>query len=83
VFSLKIHSVFEKTEQFDVCDVSFMSEKGEHVILPNHEPFFTSILQAVYFTTPNGREKKEKKKIPLKNAGFLQFDGQICSIWVL
>jgi F0F1-type ATP synthase epsilon subunit len=82
VFSLVIHSIFEKIEQFDVCDVSFTSEKGEHMILQHHEPFFTSILQAVYFTTPNGREKKEKKKVSLKKAGFLRFDGQTCDIWV-
>ncbi|MDR0633224.1 MAG: hypothetical protein LBF84_03745 [Holosporales bacterium] len=92
MFPLVIHSVFEKIVQFDVCDVSFTSGRGEHTILPNHEPFFTSILpEAVYFTTtseslsgvPDKNEKKEREKVLLKEAGFLRFDGQRCDVWIL
>ncbi|MDR3285176.1 MAG: hypothetical protein LBS83_00650 [Holosporales bacterium] len=81
MFSFTIYHLLEKPEDFEVNEVSFISEKGEQVILSQHEPLFTNVL-------PNkialkiADDKNTIIQIPVDTGGILTINEQNCKVWL-
>jgi F0F1-type ATP synthase epsilon subunit len=78
-FSLSVHSLSTGINLItNVYKLSFLSEIGQHEILPNHESFFTLLEPSTltYYTTNGGVD------IRILDFGFLTFELNVCNVYV-
>ncbi|MDR1907708.1 MAG: hypothetical protein LBQ43_02485 [Holosporales bacterium] len=80
-FSLNIHSLQLETKYIpDVVSLSFTSDLGQHEILPNHEPLFTTLNPGkLSYSCESG----ETHDLAFSQNGFLQFQQSQCDVWVI
>lgn len=77
-FELIIHDLQKENIVIQAVKITFYTEKGQHTILPGHEPFFTMLTpdQVTFVLIDHTEEAKPVTQ------GFLKFLGERCDVWL-
>jgi hypothetical protein len=83
-----IHSLTEPTKSCSASSISFASDDGCCVILPQHEPIFVTLVSQTIMVVPISNiasappSHVPEMQVQVKNAGVLCVEADQCHIWV-